>query len=117
MRFEPGFVKELQRDIESVRPEIRKKLLRPGALSEERLLSLVCSTPPTWDSDLEHADERAVTKYDDLVTWQSGCDAIRAGEVAFVVLSGGAGTRAGGPKAFMRLPKLGITLMANKLFQ
>lgn len=116
MRFEPGFYKDLQRDIESVKPEIRAKLARDGAMTEQQLLWNICSTPETV-SGAEHASENDVVKYDDLHTWQAGCDAIRSGEVAFVVLAGGAGTRAGGPKAFMRLPKLGITLMANKLFQ
>lgn len=117
MRFEPGFVKDLVNDLATVRPDIKRRLDRRGAMGEQRLLSLVSSTPQEVVSDVEHANVGDVTNYDSLVSWQPACDAIRAGEIAFVVLAGGAGTRAGGPKAFMRLPKLGITLMANKLMQ
>lgn len=118
MRFEPGFVKELQRDLGNIRPDIRKRLARKGGLGEQRLLSLVSATPQEVLNDVEHVT--SVGNYDRLLTsdcWRPAVDAVRAGEVAFVVLAGGAGTRVGGPKAFMRLPKLGITLMANKVVQ
>lgn len=119
MRYEPGFVKELLQDLASVSPDFKKRLQRRGALTEQQLLSLVCATPSEILTEIEHFT--TPTSYERL-TWSSeareaGFDAIRAGEVAFVVLAGGSGTRAGGPKAFMRLPKLGITLMANKLVQ
>jgi UDP-N-acetylglucosamine pyrophosphorylase len=117
MRFEPGFVKELREDLAQVKPEIKARLARPGALTEQQLLGLVSCTPQEVVSDAEHATASDVVPYDDLASWQAGIDAVRAGEVAFIVLAGGAGTRAGGPKPFMRLPKLGITLMANKLVQ
>ena len=116
VRFEPGFVKELQEDLNNVKPEIKAKQDRPGALVEKQLLSLCCATPQEV-VDGEHARPSDVVRYDELTSWQPAVDAIRAGEIAFVVLAGGAGTRAGGPKAFMRLPKLGMTLMANKLVQ
>lgn len=119
MRFEPGFVKELQQDLAAIRPEFKKRLARKGNLEERRLLSLVSGTPDEVLSDVEHVT--AVSSYERL-TWSGDCwraavDAVRAGEVAYVVLAGGAGTRAGGPKAFMRLPGLGMTLMANKVMQ
>lgn len=119
MRFEPGFVKELQRDLASIRPDIKARTARSGALPDQRLLSLVCATPQEVLSDVEHVTE--ATSYERL-TWTGenaarAVDAIRAGEVAFIPMAGGAGTRAGGPKAFMRLPKLGMTLMALKVMQ
>jgi UDP-N-acetylglucosamine pyrophosphorylase len=80
-------------------------------------MSLVSSTPATWDSDIEHASERDVVRYQNLPPSPAAFDAIQAGQVAFVVLSGGRGTRVGGPKPFMRLPSLGITLISNKLAQ
>lgn len=117
MRLEPGFVKELRGDLAAVKPEVKARLNRPGALDEGQLLGLVATQPQQAVNEPEHAAANDVVRYDDLVEWQPGIDAVRAGEVAFVVLAGGAGTRAGGPKPFMRLPKLGITLMANKLVQ
>lgn len=117
MRFEPGFVKELRQDLEHVKPEFKSRVERTGGLSEQRLLSLVCATSQALDGEIEHAQDSDVVRYENLTTWQTGIDAVKAGEVAFVVLAGGVGTRAGGPKPFMRLPKLGITLMANKLVQ
>lgn len=116
MRYEPGFLADLRNDLASVHPDIKARLNRRGALTEDKLLSLVTATQDDI-SEAEHANVGDVTNYDSLYSWQPACDAIRAGEIAFVVLAGGAGTRAGGPKAFMRLPKLGITLMANKLVQ
>lgn len=117
MRFEPGFVNELRGDLAAVKPEIKARLNRPGALDEDQLLWLVTKQPQQSVNEPEHATTNDVIKYDDLVEWQPGIDAVLAGEVAFVVLAGGTGTRAGEPKPFMQLPKLGITLMANKLVQ
>lgn len=118
MRFEPGFVSDLKKDFNSVDPIHKNKLKRNDLLDEEKLLKLVSSV----DSKLsifegEHAEDKDVVSYEKLASWQSAVDAIKSGHVAFVVLAGGAGTRAGGPKAFMKIPKVGISLASIKLMQ
>lgn len=117
MRYEPGFVKELRREIESLDQKYRSRLARPGSLTENQLISLVSGGLDHMVVNVDHASESDVIQYDKLHEWKPGVDAVKAGEVAFVVLAGGNGTRVGGPKAFMRLPKLGISLIANKLVQ
>jgi UDP-N-acetylglucosamine pyrophosphorylase len=118
MRFEPGFIRELKQDLNSVKPEFRRRATREGGLKEQELLSLVSSPVDDVLDDIEHVT--AVSNYDHLTQtggWHLAIDAVRTGEVAFVVLAGDNGTRAAGSKAFMRLPKLGITLTTNKLVQ
>lgn len=110
MKFEPGFLLELKDSLARVKPEIRARLHRQGCLTAERLLSLVSSSGESSADDVDHPLQSDIVRYDDLVTATVGLDAIRSGQVAFIVL-------AGDDKAFMRLPGLGITLVANKLLQ
>lgn len=117
MRYEPGFLADLRNDLANVRPDIKMRLNRRGALTEDRLQALIAGVQTDDIAEAEHASSGDITNYDDLYDWRPACDAIKAGEIAFVVLAGGAGTRVGGSKAFMRLPTLGITLTANKLVQ
>lgn len=115
MRFEPGYIRDLKNDLSKIDPGTKAKTSRLGSLEESKLIDLCNST-----SDLvygEHASEKDVVSYDSLGDLDLAINAIKNDEIAFVVLAGGAGTRAGGPKALMRLPKTGITLAANKLLQ
>ncbi len=116
MRFEPGFLSALRQDIANVRPDIKQRLARKGALSEEKLLSLVTDAS-SIEIDAEHAYSSEVVNYDSLTSWQPACDAVRDGKVAFVVLAGGRSSQTDNPLAFMALPKLGFPLMVNNLFQ
>lgn len=93
---------------------------RKGALSDSELLSLVT------DSDAHHtvcrpthADASHVSILGDITPADdaAGADAMKKGEVAVVVLAGGAGTRMGGPKQFMVIPGVGTSLLAWKLMQ
>jgi UDP-N-acetylglucosamine pyrophosphorylase len=118
LKFEPGFIDELKRDINRVRHEIRNQVERLGALSSSKIVSLASSVEHEL-SDVENPSTNDVVKYDDIShLWKSGCDAIARGEVAFVVLTSDPQSRIDElPKAFMRLPNAGMTLMTNKLFQ
>lgn len=115
MRFEPSSASDIRLDIESIKPEIRQKLQRKGSLTEKHFISLI-SSPPSDTLDPEHPNKNDFIERDTLEEWRVGAEAVKNGEVAYVVLAGGHGIREGEPGAFMRLPKLGMTLMANKLF-
>lgn len=115
----PGFVTPLREQLERVDPTIQQRVHRVGGLSDRELVSL--TTRPDADPALYHPvqateeDVRAfeVTLEDEAV----GEQAVKNGEVAFVVLAGGAGTRAGGPKVFAHLKRVGMSLLAWKLLQ
>lgn len=115
MRFEPGYIKDIKSDLSKVNESIKRRVNRPGCLEENKLIDL-CKT--TIDHVRgEHASELDVIDYQSLSDVNLALNAIANGEIAFIVLAGGAGTRVGGPKALMRLPKTGITLATNKLMQ
>lgn len=113
MRFEPSFVRELSQEFKNVDPKIREKVARHHSLSEKKLMALLGQ--PQIDiagDECEHASEKDVTLYDDIDSQASAIQAMKNGEVAFVVLAGdddGSG--------LWRMPNLGISLMGNKVFQ
>jgi len=117
MRFEPGFLRDLKSDISGIRQEYRDRTSRVGGLSDKRLVELVANVGQTKSFDEEHAGECDVVRLGDQSYDDRAASAVRNGEVAFVVLAGGRGTRLGQPKAFQRLPNIGMTLIANKLTQ
>jgi len=120
MRFEPGFVRSLKEDLSDVDEEYVRRFRRSGGLDEQTLLSLVANQHNVADKcDAEHPESRDVTDYAHLTPSHAilGERAVKNGEIAYIVLAGGAGTRIGKPKAFITLPKLGISLVANKLLQ
>lgn len=110
-------MRDLVADLGNVRPETKQRVNRHGAMTERELLSLVLNPQQNDAFDVDQANERDLVRHDDIAASKAGADAIRSGEVAFVVLAGGAGTRIGESKAFLRLPKVGITLAAAKLTQ
>lgn len=116
MRFEPGFMNDLRHDLARVRPDIKQRLARRGALTEEKLLSLV-TYAGSVELDADHPGFGDVVNYDSLRSWQPACNAVRDGKIAFVVLASSVSSKTGAPKAFMRLPKLGIPLVAINLLQ
>lgn len=117
IRFEPGFVADLKRDLMNVDEDTKVRLARVGSLTEDELLRLV-TNPPNHDVfDVDHPAINDVVPYDDLTSWQLGVEAVDRGEVAFVVLAGGTETHLGLPEALTKLPRLGISLLAIKLTQ
>lgn len=115
MRFVPGFVQSLQGDLQQVRSDYQARVDRPGGLSGEKLVQLV-SRPSDEQVVLpDHPTERDVVFYEGLNDGRLAREAALKGEVGFIILGGGSGTRAGGPKALLKLPGLGMTLLAQKL--
>lgn len=116
----PGFVGSLSRDLEAVWPEFKKRVHREGGLSDRELLALTTrmdADPAMYHPD--HASEKQVSTWSDVTPIDElrGEQAIKDGEVAFVLLAGGVGTRIGEPKLFARLPKIGLSLLGWKLLQ
>jgi len=98
----------------------RRQLRRPGGLSEHELNSLISrpdADPAAYHPD--HPSEGVISNWNDVTLEDElrGEEAIKAGDVAFVVMAGGMGTRQGGPKAFLQLPEVGTSLLGWKLLQ
>lgn len=113
MKFEPSFVRDLSQEFKSVDPKIREKVARHRSLSEKKLLALL--SQPLIDiaeDECEHASESDIFNYDDIDSQASAIEAIKNGEVAFVVLAGDDDA-----SGLWRMPNLGISLMGNKVFQ
>lgn len=55
MMFESGFLGDLRNDLTNVLPIIKAKLNRKGALTEDKLLSLVFGTSSDDLVEVEHA--------------------------------------------------------------
>lgn len=116
MRFEPGFVQGLRDDLQQVRSDYRDRVERLGGLTGEELVKLVAA-PRSYEVDFpDHPSHRDLDTYLNAeVHRNAGVEAIKNGEVGYIILAGGAGTRMGGPKALMQLPGLGLSLLAQKV--
>jgi UTP--glucose-1-phosphate uridylyltransferase len=117
---DPGFVTSLKAELDAVEESMQQRVHRVGALTDAELVSLTTrmdADPALYHPD--HATLEQVAKFDSITfaDEQLGDDLIKKGEVAFVVLAGGAGTRMGGPKLFAKIPGLDISLLGWKLLQ
>ena len=115
-----GFAASLASDLQCVDDVLQKRVHRLGGLSDAELLSLTMS-PDTNPASylLDHVSENNVSSWETVTSIDEarGEQAIRDGEVAFVVLAGGSGTRMGQPKLFARIPGMELTLLGWKLLQ
>ena len=111
----------LKRDLEAVLPEYQKRVHRIGGLSDTELISL--ATRPDADPAMYHpdfADSKCVIDAQEAIGATEeviGGQALKDGRVAFVVLAGGVGTRLGCPKAFAKIPGVGLSMLAWQLLQ
>lgn len=113
-----ALIERYKRTVESIPEPIRKLVNKPGGLSESKLLDLILNPQDqSLDSPATPSDTyiRTTCEVDSCV--KAGRDVIDAGHVAYCILAGGAGTRLGEPKALLRLPDLGLSLLTIKLFQ
>ena len=117
---EPGFTRSLREELTQVLSEFQDRVHRAGALPDEELIRM--TTRQDADPAMYHPDqpdESAVHKASDVTISDemTGEEMIRNGEVAFVMLAGGAGTRMGGPKIFAKIPGIDTSLLAWKVMQ
>ena len=116
----PGFAGPLKQELQAVSSEIQKRVHRVGALTDEELVSM--TTRFDADPAAYHPEQVNIAQVDDFsfITdddVREGEKAIADGKVAFCVLAGGAGTRMGEPKALVRIPGIGLTMLAWKIMQ
>jgi len=117
---EPGFTRSLREELSQVLPEFQARVHRQGALTDEELVRMTTrqdADPAMYLPD--HPDEKSVFTADSItaVDELTGEQMIKEGQVAFIILAGGAGTRAGGPKVFAQIPHVETSLLAWKLMQ
>jgi UDP-N-acetylglucosamine pyrophosphorylase len=120
MRPEPGFARSLREELTQVLLEFQQRVHRHGALTDDELVKLTTrqdADPAMYLPD--QPDEKSVFTTDNITPFDEvdGEEMVKKGEVAFVILAGGAGTRAGGPKVFAKIPGVETSLLAWKLMQ
>lgn len=110
----------LAQELKAVPDSIKKRVHRDGGIKDTELVALVSKSDiDTVIHSPNHPKASDVSSWDSVLPGDElrGEQAINDGEVAFVLLVGGVGTRAGGHKAFFRLPNVGLSLLAWKLLQ
>lgn len=117
---EPGFMRSLREELTQVMPDFQARVHRPGALPDAELIKMTTrqdADPAMYHPD--HPDDKSVYRSEDItpVDELNGEAMISSGEVAFVMLAGGAGTRMGGPKIFAKIPGVDTSLLAWKVMQ
>jgi|GEM_PF-2343393 len=118
MKSSEAFIERYLRTLNSFPEDIRKIVNRPGGLTESNLLELILR-PQDQSVDRPRQPQDESIKAEPLVDIcvEEGNLKLQQGKVAFCILAGGAGTRIGEPKAMLRLPNLGLSLLTIKLFQ
>jgi UTP--glucose-1-phosphate uridylyltransferase len=117
---EPGFTRSLREELTQVLPEFQERVHRAGALTDDELIRMTTrqdADPAMYHPD--HPDDKSIHRWDDVnpVDELLGEEMIMRGEVAFVMLAGGVGTRMGGPKIFAKIPEVNTSLLAWKVMQ
>ena len=120
MKTEPGFVRSLREELTQVLPEFQVRVHRSGALTDEELVKM--TTRQDADPAMYHPDfpdDDKLNNYEEITVAdeQVGEEMISRGEVAFVLLAGGAGTRMGMPKVFAKIPGVDTSMLAWKVMQ
>jgi UDP-N-acetylglucosamine pyrophosphorylase len=119
MRGLPGFINVLQEQLEGVPLETLERVNRPGGLEVRDLLDFLVR-PRDYTVHLpDPVEEKDVKKYTEVSreVIKLGQAAIDDNSTAFCILAGGAGTRIGVSKGFLRLPGTEVSLLSLKLLQ
>lgn len=118
MKPAEAFAQRYNQVIESFPDDIRKNVNRPGGLTESNLLELILHPQDQGIDIPDHpSDSQVRTECDVEACVEAGTTALLDGKVAYCIMAGGAGTRMGEPKALLRLPDFGLSLLTIKLFQ
>lgn len=113
----PGFLRELQKQLEGLSEDDLRRASQRGGLEISTLLENITNPIDHNIQGAEEPDPSKITDYSCLTETDEvvGHNAIAAGKVAFVVMAGGAGTRAGSSKGLLRLSSRNDTLLGHKL--
>lgn len=118
MKSAEVLIKRYNDSMELIPEDIRKIVNRQGGLTEQDLLKLILSPQDqSLDAPTPPDDSYIRTQCDVSVCAEIGHSKILNGKVAYCIMAGGAGTRIGEPKALLRLPEVGLSLLTIKLFQ
>jgi len=115
MRRYPGFLNELQQQIEGLHPEILERISRYGGLDVQDLISLILEPKDHSVDCPETVDPGEIFQHVELESYEAlGRELIDKNSVALCILAGGAGTRIGGSKCMLNLFE-GETLLSHKI--
>ena len=104
--------------IQMISGETRELVNRSGGLTESMLLDLILNPQDQGvDSPCPPPRNYVRTNCDVEICLETGNKKLNSGKVAYCIMAGGAGTRIGEPKALLRLPNIGLSLLTIKLFQ
>jgi UDP-N-acetylglucosamine pyrophosphorylase len=118
MKSVEALVKHYRETIAMIPAEIRELVNRSGGLSESTLLDLILNPQDQGvDSPCPPPQNYVRTGCDVEACLEMGNSKLASGSVAYCIMAGGAGTRIGEPKALLRLPDIGLSLLTIKLFQ
>ena len=104
--------------LDKIPASIRESVNRRGGLSESKLLDLILNPVDYSVNFPEVPGDNVVNQaYDVEACHSAGSLALSTGKVAYCIMAGGAGTRIGEPKALLRIPEIGMSLLTLKIFQ
>lgn len=116
MKRYPGFLKDLQQQLEGLPQETLSRVSRHGGLDLHDLISLLLE-PQDFTVDCPDVlSQDEIFHYAEIKSSETGRKLILDDEVAFCILAGGAGTRIGGPKCLLSIGD-GETLLSRKIRQ
>lgn len=115
----PGFLNELQRQLESIPLDVLERVNRHGGLQVAEMLEEILRPTDHCVHVPYPVDDDSVVRYGDIseADARRGTDAFNRNEVAYCVLAGGAGTRAGSTKALLKIPGPDVSLLGMKTMQ
>lgn len=115
MNRQPGFIQNLRKDIERVSDSIRTMVDRHGGLREENFFSLLMNPNGDELRSVDVPNDMNVSFYHDKIEEYSELG--KGQKFVHCIYAGETDVFAGNPKALLRVPGLGISLLAIKLLQ
>lgn len=112
----PGFLSELQQQLERLPQASLLRITRYGGLDLHDLIALILEPRDFTVDRPDEVPQDEIFHYSELKSSESGQSLVQNNEVAFCILAGGAGTRIGGPKCLLSLGN-GETLLSKKIRQ
>ena len=117
MRRYPGFLNNLQTQIENLPEKTFKRVSRAGGLDIHDLLALLIEPKDHTVDCPDTVSQDEIFHYSQIGDNETlGAKLVQDDAVSFCILAGGAGTRAGGPKCLLKFSN-GESLLSTKIRQ